>query len=458
MTMNLPESFITQMRSLLGEEQYEKFCKALAQPQPTSVRTNPYKPSVAPPEGNLVPWCGDGVYLDVRPSFTLDPLFHAGAYYVQEASSMFLDHVLRKFVVKPSVVLDLCAAPGGKSTLTLSAMPEGSLLVANEIVRQRSQILAENITKWGTPNTIVTNNCASDFQSIGQVFDLIICDAPCSGEGMFRKDAQAVEEWSVQNVDMCQQRQREILEDIWPCLKPGGILVYSTCTYNVKENEENALWAAEHFGAKFLNCDVPDSWGVTGNLLDDQEFPVYHFFPHKTSGEGFFACVLRKAEADDECCRPKRAKEQGRRNKDLPFPKELKSWIKDSGKYTFVASEQSYSAFPLHHAEFLSKALQALKVIHYGVRMAALKGKAIIPAHSLAMSVALNRDSFPSCDIDLDVALSYLRAEAITLPAGVPCGYILLTYKGMPLGFVKNIGNRANNLYPQEWRIRFAGK
>lgn len=459
--MNLPESFKEQMRSVFDDEQYEAFCEALDAVPPTSIRLNPFKPTLCGGTGELVPWCHSGCYLGERPSFTLDPLFHAGVYYVQEASSMFLDHILKTFVERPSVVLDLCAAPGGKSTLTLSVLPKGSVLVANEIVRQRSQILAENIIKWGCPNAIVTNNCASDFRELGQVFDVVICDAPCSGEGMFRKDAKAIDEWSPQNVEMCQSRQREILTDIWPCLKPGGLLIYSTCTYNLKENEENVQWAVENLGAEVLDCKVPEEWGITENMLEGADFPVYHFFPHKTVGEGFFACVMRKSEdCDDEMfARARRDKKKGREvRKESPFPKEVKSWVESPQQYTFLTTGAGLYAFPSVHANLLNSALSALKVVHYGVQLATLKGKAVIPAHSLAMSVCASKTAFPMVEVDEATALSYLRTESVVLPSDVPVGYVVLTYKGSPLGFVKNIGNRANNLYPSEWRIRHAGR
>ena len=262
--MNLPASFIDYTRSLLGDEEYDKLAAALQQEPPVSIRLNNEKwrfnkeqadignekcPAIAEqadsahasfsvPHSSLnkVPWSSEGFYLDERLTFTFDPLFHAGCYYVQEASSMFVEQVLRQYVTKPVVMLDLCAAPGGKSTHARSVLPEGSLLVANEVIRNRSQILAENLTKWGHPDVVVTNNDPADFSSLPSFFDVILTDVPCSGEGMFRKDPVAVEEWSPENVAICWQRQRRIIADIWPGLKPGGILIYSTCTYNTKED------------------------------------------------------------------------------------------------------------------------------------------------------------------------------------------------------------------------------
>lgn len=458
--MQLPNEFISRMKEMLGESEYDQFYKAITSTSPTSIRVNPLKPSMDIPHGQIVPWCKTGRYLEQRPLFTFDPLFHAGSYYVQEASSMFVNHIISTLISEPSTVLDLCAAPGGKSTLAISALPLGSVLIANEIVRQRANILAENITKWGNPNTIVTNNSASDFQPLGAIFDLIICDAPCSGEGMFRKDPQSIDEWSTANVAMCQERQREILSDIWQCLKPGGLLIYSTCTYNTLENEENAAWAAEQLGAELLNIDIPSEWNISNNKHSNSSFNVYRFFPHKTQGEGFFACIMRKnSDAEIPPIRTSKNKEHkkgadNRKGKELPMPKDIKQWLSHPEQYTFKSTTTSHTAFPTQHIYLLEQALAHLKVIHYGITIANIKGKTIIPAHSLAMSASLNAEIFPSTELTEQQAIAYLRTESITLSPSTPTGYVLLKYKGLPLGFAKNIGNRANNLYPSEWRIR----
>lgn len=458
--MQLPDEFTSRMKDMLGESEYDQFYKAITSTSPTSIRVNPLKPSMNIPHGQIVPWCKTGRYLEQRPSFTFDPLFHAGSYYVQEASSMFVNHIISTQISTPSTVLDLCAAPGGKSTLTISTLPLGSVLIANEIVRQRANILAENITKWGNPNTIVTNNCASDFQPLGAIFDLIICDAPCSGEGMFRKDPQSIDEWSTANVAMCQERQREILSDIWQCLKPGGLLIYSTCTYNTLENEENAAWAAEQLGAELISIDIPSEWNISGNKLSSSSFNVYRFFPHKTQGEGFFACIMRKnSDAEISPTRTPKNKEHkkgadNRKGKELPMPKDIKQWLSHPEQYTFKSTTTSHTAFPTQHIHLLEQVLAHLKVIHYGITIANIKGKTIIPAHSLAMSASLNAEIFPSTELTEQQAIAYLRTESITLSPSTPTGYVLLKYKGLPIGFAKNIGNRANNLYPSEWRIR----
>ena len=280
-------------------------CEALEQQDtPVSVRMNTAKWEHVPAHRSAVPWSEQGYYLDGRPTFTFDPLFHAGCYYVQEASSMFVEQALRQYVTEPSVMLDLCAAPGGKSTLCRSVLPEGSLLVANEVMRNRSQVLAENLVKWGHPEVIVTNNDPADFTSLENTFDVMLTDVPCSGEGMFRKDPVAVSEWSLENVDTCWQRQRRILRDIWPCLKPGGLLIYSTCTYNREENEDNVAWIAETLGAEVLPLEVPEEWHITGNLTGNA-FPVYRFLPHRMQGEGLFLAVLNCADSTERPLRPR---------------------------------------------------------------------------------------------------------------------------------------------------------
>lgn len=466
--MNLPASFIDYTRALLGNEEYEKMVAALQQDVPVSIRLNELKAENI----NLfqkVPWSSKGYYLNERLTFTFDPLFHAGCYYVQEASSMFVEQVLRQYVTEPAIMLDLCAAPGGKSTHARSVLPEGSLLVANEVIRNRSQILAENLTKWGQPDVVVTNNDPADFSALPSFFDVILTDVPCSGEGMFRKDPVAVDEWSPENVEICWQRQRRIIADIWTSLKPGGILIYSTCTYNTKEDEENVHWIQEEFGAEPLPLDIQEEWNITGNLISEDSTPVYHFFPHKTKGEGFFLAVLRKPEAIDYAeFNDTSYQMRSSRKKDKkgviasPVSKEhlsvAKSWLNENGssdKYQLSPEGTEIQAFSQRYADELVILKQNLRVILAGVTVGEVKGKDVIPAHALAMSaIFLRREAFATEEVAYEQAIAYLRKEAITLPVTAPRGFVLLTYRNTPLGFVKNIGNRANNLYPQEWRIR----
>lgn len=455
--MNLPQAFIERTRQLLGETQYPQFEEALQTEIPVSIRPNLAK-CHAKAEGEPIPWASSGMYLKTRPTFTFDPLFHAGCYYVQEASSMFVEKVLREYVKEPVVMLDLCAAPGGKSTLCRSVLPEGSLLVANEVMRNRSQILAENLMKWGHPEVVVTNNDPVDFTDLTHLFDVILTDVPCSGEGMFRKDQVAVDEWSLENVDVCWKRQRRILNDIWPALKPGGLLIYSTCTFNCEEDEDNVAWIARELGAEILSVPVEESWGITGNLAG-KDFPVYRFLPHRTKGEGFFLAVLRKNEGEVETIQPrlekkKKGKDAKGKAPQLVVPKEVKSWLKEAGTFEYTVKETSVHAFPKAFSDVYVLLEQNVKVIHAGVTIGEWKGKDLVPHHSLAMSTALEEGVFPRTELTYEQAIAYLRKEGLVLDASVPRGYVLVTYQQVPLGFVKNIGNRANNLYPQEWRIR----
>ena len=321
--VKLPEEFVRETRQLMGDERFERYLKAFEEEPPVSIRLNPRKVergAWSVERGEPVPWCEQGWYLPRRPNFTMDPLFHAGCYYVQEASSMFLAHVLNSTLnAQPSTLnaqhstlntqrstlntphstlhkaLDLCAAPGGKSTLLRSMLPEDCELISNEPIRNRYQILAENVQKWGYPNHVVTNLYPRDFVKSKQRFDLILCDVPCSGEGMFRKDPATISEWSPQNVEKCWRLQREIVSDAWKCLEEGGILIYSTCTFNTKENEENIRWFMDELGAEVLPVShVRPEWNITGSLLEGFTQPVYRFIPGITRGEGLFMCVLNK--------------------------------------------------------------------------------------------------------------------------------------------------------------------
>lgn len=456
--MNLPADFESRTRCLLGDDEYTDFREALERETPVSIRMNGCKcPDV--PQGVPVPWCPSGYYLETRPTFTFDPLFHAGCYYVQEASSMFVEQALRQYVHAPVAMLDLCAAPGGKSTLARSALPEGSLLVANEVMRNRSQVLAENLIKWGHPGVIVTNNDPRDFAPLRHTFDVILSDVPCSGEGMFRKDPVAVEEWSVENVQLCWQRQRRILADIWDCLKPGGILIYSTCTFNTEENEENVAWIVNELGAEVLPLAIDSAWHITGNLSGGG-FPVFRFLPHRTTGEGLFLAVLRKHDGETENS-TERYRKKDKKNKggksasaNVAFPQDVKRWISQSKSFSFSVEANRLTAFPTAWQPIFDIIKSTLKVLHAGVPLAEVKGKDCVPEHSLALSSVFNRSTFPCAPLTYGQAIAYLRKEAVALSPDTPRGYVCVTYKDIPLGFAKNIGNRANNLYPQEWRIR----
>jgi len=452
--MPFSQEFINILGEILADDERSRLVDALQTEPQVSIRLNP---AVADAErialeslectaDGRVPWAERAVYLDHRPQFILDPLFHQGCYYVQEASSMFLEQAVRKCVSGPVRALDLCAAPGGKSTLLASLLPEGSLLVSNEIQRGRAQILAENMTKWGRPEVMVTCNSPKQIGQSSLMFDLIAVDAPCSGEGMFRKDEGAVADWSLQNVEMCATRQRQIIEDVWPALKPGGYLIYSTCTFNRHEDEDNVRWIMDQYGAEAVPIDIRQEWNITGSLTDDN-LPVYHFMQHRTRGEGFFLCLLRKPQGAfrELNLRPFKS--------DAAVPAECKSWVSPSDEYEFLIKGDSIFALPAAQAPFMRQVSQELYALVPGIEIAVRKGHDWVPAHALAMSNALNRDTFSRVEVTRQQALAYLHCDVLRLD-DAPRGIVLLTYKQIPLGFVKNIVNRANNMYPQEWRIR----
>lgn len=449
--MNLPSDFIERTKPLLKDE-WNDFLIALEQESPTSIRVNRKKIAATLPEQALIPWTVDGYYLDKRPQFTFDPLLHAGCYYVQEASSMFVEQAMQQYVEGDVKILDLCAAPGGKSTLLANLITENSLLVSNEVIRSRANILSENMTKWGCPNVIATNNDPVRIGQLHDYFDVILVDAPCSGEGMFRKDTDAIGEWSVDNVKLCKQRQQRILGDIWPALKSGGLLLYSTCTYNIEENEENVVWIRDELGAEVLPVNIETEWGITSSFMEGMS--AYRFLPHKTKGEGFFFALLRKV-GDDYGSRPlKRRQDKQQKNK-TDLPKEYKRYLKNQDTFAYYEQNNSWIAFPQHLTDDLNYIKSNLNVVSAGISLGEFKGKDFIPHQALAMSNCLNTNNFDKYGIDWRTSISYLRKEPVILQ-DMPKGYILLTHKDIPLGFVKNIGNRANNLYPQEWRIRSA--
>ena len=453
--MELPHSFIERMQRLLGDD-YNNFAHALTNiEQPVSIRINNLKEAQAPANASQVAWSGGtGYYLPKRPTFTFDPLFHAGAYYVQEAASMFLGNIIDQYIDRPVRYLDLCAAPGGKSTLALSQLPISSMVVSNEYVRQRAQILAENISKWGSPYSVVTNNTPADWGTWHNYFDVIAADVPCSGEGMFRKDDTAIAEWSPANVAHCASRQEGIIADIWDALRPGGLFIYSTCTFNIEENEAMIQHLIQKYDAEPLSVEIDPQWGITGAL--DGNIPVYRFMPHRTQGEGLFMAVVRKKiEPNGERGEAPHPRDKKRKQgaKSHPIPADVKQWL-SSQDFTIESDETTITAYPKEYATDMQAMQRNFNVLHAGIPLATLKGRDIIPTHALALSTVINDRAFDRCEVSYETALAYLRRESITLADNTPRGYILLTYRGFTLGWVKNLGNRANNLYPQEWRIR----
>lgn len=433
--MMFPHPFIESIVESMGEECANVLLKALDEEPSISIRINPSK--IHSPleeldlpfaEEPLSPLSQYGYILDVRPSFTEDPFLHCGAYYVQEASSMAIEvaQTLMGSFGRPLRVLDLCAAPGGKSTHLLSLLRRfpGSFLVSNEVIRSRATILSENIAKWGAPNVVVTNNDPADFTVLPSYFDVVLVDAPCSGEGMFRKDHKAREEWTLENVDICAARQRRIVSDIWGSLKDDGLLIYSTCTFNKKEDDENVEWMINEFSAEAL--------------------VVQRFFPgNKGCGEGFFMAILRKHGNNGVSSKIRIPRVEMFRGK-CDFVQ--------SG-YTLIEKGGLLKAYPTNVCNEMLSVEYCLRTIRAGIAVAEKKGDLLIPEAELALSEALNPEAFNVVDVNKNEALRFLSKEPLCF-AEASKGYLLLKYKGLPLGFVKNIGNRSNNLWPQGWRIR----
>lgn len=446
----LPESFRETVRGALGKD-FPSFISALSDPAPVSIRVHPLK-NKRPVRHLPVPWSAFGEYLETRPSFTLDPLFHGGSYYVQEASSMFLEQAVTQTmdVHRPLNVLDLCAAPGGKSTHLLSLLHRESLLVANDAIRTRSNILSENIQKWGYPNAIVTNNDPSDFHRLSGFFDVIVIDAPCSGEGLFRKDPHAVEEWSPENVQLCASRQKRIVSEAWNALRRNGILIYCTCTFNEDENERNLEWLQENHRVEFLGLSTHASWGV--QEVRRNGVIGYRFFPHRARGEGFFLSVMRKAEATDEVLIKNKTSLAHPARK---VQERLKEWILPNRMAYFQFQDLIFCT-PEHKAKEVEFLLQHLKIVYAGTNLARTKHEKLIPEPALALSVEINKANFPVLELENEEALNYLRRDVIRGGAAPP-GYTLVTFQTLPLGWVNVLPNRVNNLYPSEWRIRMPG-
>jgi 16S rRNA C967 or C1407 C5-methylase (RsmB/RsmF family)/NOL1/NOP2/fmu family ribosome biogenesis protein len=403
------------------------------------------------PLAGPVPWCEQGFYLSQRLAFTLDPLLHAGAYYVQEASSMFVEQfLLQSADLSQSLkVLDLCAAPGGKSTLLQSLLSSDSLLVSNEVISGRNNILAENITRWGANNMVLTQNDPSDFRQLGCYFDIILVDAPCSGSGLFRKSPDAVKEWSMQHVTLCSQRQQRILANVWPALKENGLLIYTTCSYSKEENEDILDWMLENFTATSVSIQLNEKWNIITSHSDLYQGTGYRFYPYLVKGEGFFAACICKQE------KTKGAKAAFKKKKTaLPPVKEmnnLESWLNLSPDISCLSFGNNILLFPNKLIPELEHIMQALYIRQAGVIAGQFKGHQFIPEHALALSRLANLQ-LPFLALNQEQALKYLSRKEMSITSGVN-GWNLIKYENFPLGWVKILPNRINNYYPMNQRI-----
>ena len=427
--------------------------------QVVSIRLNPAKAVIndLAYEGHSnISWSRQGYYLDHRPSFTTDPLFHAGAYYVQEASSMFIEEALRQTcdLTTSLKVLDLCAAPGGKSTLVQSLISADSLLVSNEVIKTRVTILAENISKWGAANVVVTNNDPKDFQRLPEYFDVIVVDAPCSGSGLFRKDPGAVDEWSLNNVALCSHRQQRILADILPSLKPGGLLLYATCSYSENEDEYicDQLLAEKLHGLNSTRLALQDDWGIVETLSKVHNAYGYRFFPDKLPGEGFFLSAFRKDAGAEGYGHNQQA---GLKNKALLLTKAeeevVRPFVSGESILSFFKWKDETLAMPANLLNELLLLQSVLYIKKAGVKIGKLIRQELLPDHELALSTLLSKN-IPFMELDLETALQYLRRADIQIDSPLK-GWVLVKYKHLSLGWIKILPGRINNYYPKDWRI-----
>ncbi len=473
----LPEKFVKMLKGL----RLEDLADSLRCGEPAvSIRINQRKashhdmnggkPELAESADSAVPWCPTGYYLPERPAFTLDPAFHQGRYYVQEASSMFHRYIVKTLLKMRNelsiakcdeqvALLDACAAPGGKTTAVIDALPDGSIVVANEYIPARAAILRENAIKWGFPGIIITRGDTCDLGKLTSTFDIVMADVPCSGEGMMRKDQDAVAQWSEGLIAECADRQWIIINNLWNALRPGGYLIYSTCTFNRQENEEMVSRIISELGGESVNIPIDDSWGISNAI--DSPHHCYRFLPGKVRGEGLFASVIRKNGEISSTARferPSKGKSKNTKGdkakSDEKLIKMASGWVNNNGSMDIYVDAERVTAFPKSYARLLKAVKERVDVIHEGILIGTIKGKDLIPSQSLAMSLDINTGSFDHFDLSRDEALHYLHGDALTLPETVKRGFILLTYENRPLGFVKNLGNRSNNLYPAAWRIK----
>jgi 16S rRNA C967 or C1407 C5-methylase (RsmB/RsmF family)/NOL1/NOP2/fmu family ribosome biogenesis protein len=452
--VQLPEKLLQSLQKIKGFDEKEFIKIHQSTEQITSIRFNPQKPYHSPlttyhPEP--VPWSSAGYYLSNRPSFTFDPLLHAGAYYVQEASSMFLEQALKQTVdlSKPLRILDLCAAPGGKSTLIQSLISKESLLVSNETIKSRVHVLIENLIKWGGQNVIVTHNDPKDFTRLENYFDVLVIDAPCSGSGLFRRDPDAMNEWSEENVNLCSLRQQRVLADAWPSLKQEGILIYSTCSFSKEENEDVMDWIIEEFRAESLELESDNSWNIIKTISTKFNGYGYRFYPDKVKGEGFFIAAFKKKDGGAFSL-PKIKKpnfEKLAKNEEML----AKEWLKQYADITLIKKENLVYALPansLNDFNFLQSSLYIKKA---GVLLGKITPHELIPDHELALSNIIN-PKINSVELSKEQAIQYLRKEEVKIETSLT-GWAIARYENISLGWLKILRNRINNYYPSGWRI-----
>lgn len=463
----IPEGFVEMIKRVEGIDS-DALIASLDTPPGVSLRFNTRKATMEEMAGmyedmQAVEWCPEGRRLTERPKFTLNPLLHAGVFYVQDASSMIYSQIVSSLIGKVYDdgerrsergvrVLDFCAAPGGKTTAMINVLPDDAQLVANEFDPRRGKILRENLEKWGYGNVIMTGDDAEAFARMAGVFDIVAIDAPCSGEGMMRKDEDARAQWSERLVGQCARLQREILDNVGQCVRPGGYLIYSTCTFNPVEDEGNARYIRDELGFEPLELQLKGTERVARGVGEGH--PGLRFMPHLTEGEGLYVCVFRRPRGENDGrvaanLRVDRHRKGEKRNERYVKPE----WLSESAE--MIAGDELVTALPKPMLPLLELLRQAgINITGAGLPIGVIKDKDIIPDSRVVLSDLINPGVFPIVELSEEEALRYLRREALTLPADVGRGYVCVAHKGHPLGLVKNVGNRANNMFPQHWRIR----
>lgn len=449
--LELPSSFLSSISNCCGFDK-EAFIDAHQIDSPTSFRINPFKPTVL--NFNLdakVPWNDNGFYLTERPNFTHDVLFQAGCYYVQEAGSMFIQHALLSFVDfnKQLMALDICAAPGGKSTLLNSLLNSESVLVSNEVSKPRADVLSQNLTKWGTSNVIVTNNDPTAFSTIESVFDVIVVDAPCSGSGLFRKQHDAVDEWSEDNVNLCAQRQKRILADIVGSLANNGVLLYSTCSYSEKENEEIMDWLVEEFNLENRRVPFQKEWGIVETRGIKTDSFGYRFYPDKTKSEGFFCAVFTKKNSDESFRTSKKNKHETFTDIKSKEKELFVNWINSINEHVIIKFKDDYLFTNALAVDFINKYTH-LYLKKVGTTIGSLIKNEVIPHHDLALSIYKN-EQIKIYDCENDEAIRFMKKENFKIDCDN--GWVLISHKQFGLGWIKQLGNRFNNYLPNDFRI-----
>lgn len=448
--IQLPQSFIQSVSCCKGFDE-APFREAHQKPAPTSIRLNPFKPSnLSFALNHPVPWNSNSFYLTERPNFTHDMLFQAGCYYVQEAGSMFIEYALKQCVDfnKPLVAIDLCASPGGKSTLINSLLNAESVLVANEVVKQRAEVLCQNLSKWGTSNVIVTNNDPSSFSEMINAFDIVLVDAPCSGSGLFRKQADAVDEWSLDNVNLCAARQKRILSEIIGSLKNQGVLVYSTCSYSEQENEEIVDWLINEFDLENIQLSIDNSWGIVETESKTNKGFGYRFYPNRTQSEGFFCSVFKKrgsAQSNHFKKQKHNAFTEIKPSEKIVF----NNWISTKNEHAIITFKDDYLLTNSLAIDFINKHKQ-LYLKKVGTNLGTVIKNDLLPHHDLAWSNAV-LGTVQSINCSNEDALLYLKKELQHVSGEK--GWNLMRFESLGIGWIKNMGNRFNNYFPNEYRI-----